>query len=36
MPSRTDVAKLLAEVEAWCRPNGPLDDVTILGLEWRA
>jgi phosphoserine phosphatase RsbU/P len=30
------VAGLLAEVETWCRPNGPLDDVTILGLEWRA
>ena len=29
------VAGLLAAVEAWCTPNGPLDDVTILGLEWR-
>jgi sigma-B regulation protein RsbU (phosphoserine phosphatase) len=29
------VASLLAEVEAWCVPNGPLDDVSILGLEWQ-
>ncbi|MEY3204800.1 MAG: hypothetical protein RLZZ21_1131, partial [Planctomycetota bacterium] len=24
-----------AAVEAWCQPKGPLDDVSILGLEWR-
>ncbi|HEX7379302.1 MAG TPA: SpoIIE family protein phosphatase [Pirellulales bacterium] len=24
---------LLAEVSDWCQPNGPLDDVSILGLE---
>jgi sigma-B regulation protein RsbU (phosphoserine phosphatase) len=30
----TTVASLLAAVEAWCVPNGPLDDVSILGLEW--
>jgi sigma-B regulation protein RsbU (phosphoserine phosphatase) len=29
------VAGLLEAVEQWCRPNGPLDDVSILGLEWR-
>jgi len=29
------VAGLLETVEQWCRPNGPLDDVSILGLEWR-
>ncbi len=29
------VARLLAAVESWCVPAGPLDDVTILGLEWR-
>ena len=29
------VAGLLAAVEEWCRPNGPLDDVSILGIEWR-
>jgi len=30
----TSVASLLAAVEEWCRPAGPLDDVTILGIEW--
>jgi sigma-B regulation protein RsbU (phosphoserine phosphatase) len=34
-PLDESVAGLLAAVEAWCRPAGPLDDVTILGLEWR-
>jgi sigma-B regulation protein RsbU (phosphoserine phosphatase) len=29
------VAGLLTAVETWCEPNGPLDDVTILGVEWR-
>ncbi len=27
----TGVNELFAGVEVWCRPNGPLDDVTILG-----
>jgi sigma-B regulation protein RsbU (phosphoserine phosphatase) len=31
----TSVASLLSAVEAWCRPKGPLDDVTILGVEWK-
>jgi sigma-B regulation protein RsbU (phosphoserine phosphatase) len=34
-PLDESVAGLLAAVETWCRPAGPLDDVTILGLEWR-
>mgnify|MGYP006275255759 CR=1 FL=1 len=34
-PLDESVAGLLAAVEEWCRPAGPLDDVTILGLEWR-
>jgi sigma-B regulation protein RsbU (phosphoserine phosphatase) len=34
-PLDAAVAGLLAEVEAWCRPAGPLDDISILGLEWR-
>jgi sigma-B regulation protein RsbU (phosphoserine phosphatase) len=34
-PLDESVAGLLTAVEEWCRPNGPLDDVTILGLEWR-
>ena len=34
-PLEASVARLLAAVEEWCRPNGPLDDVSILGLEWR-
>jgi sigma-B regulation protein RsbU (phosphoserine phosphatase) len=29
------VAGLLTAVEEWCRPNGPLDDISILGMEWR-
>ena len=29
------VADLLTAVEDWCRPKGPLDDVTILGVEWK-
>jgi hypothetical protein len=29
------VAGLLEAVEEWCRPAGPLDDVTILGVEWK-
>jgi len=34
-PLAQSVSDLLAAVEAWCRPVGPLDDVTILGVEWR-
>ena len=34
-PLDETVAGLLATVEQWCQPNGPLDDVSILGLEWR-
>jgi sigma-B regulation protein RsbU (phosphoserine phosphatase) len=29
------VAGLLGEVETWCQPEGPLDDITILGVEWK-
>jgi sigma-B regulation protein RsbU (phosphoserine phosphatase) len=29
------VARLLDRVETWCRPAGPLDDVSILGVEYR-
>lgn len=35
-PLAPSVAGLLHEVETWCQPNGPLDDITILGVEWRA
>jgi phosphoserine phosphatase RsbU/P len=34
-PLEETVAELLATVEQWCQPAGPLDDVSILGLEWR-
>ena len=34
-PIEAGVKNLLDAVEAWCQPNGPLDDVSILGLEWR-
>ena len=34
-PIAASVADLLAAVEAWCQPKGPLDDVTILGVEWK-
>ena len=29
------VSTLLETVEQWCQPKGPLDDVSILGVEWR-
>jgi len=29
------VKALLQRVEDWCQPIGPLDDVSILGVEWR-
>lgn len=35
LPLEESVASLLAAVETWCQPNGPLDDISILGLEWR-
>ena len=34
-PLDTSVSGLLAAVEQWCVPVGPLDDVTILGVAWR-
>jgi hypothetical protein len=34
-PLEQSVAGLLEAVENWCRPVGPLDDVTILGVEWK-
>jgi len=34
-PLDESVSGLLARVEEWCRPEGPLDDVSILGVEWR-
>ncbi len=34
-PLEASVARLLEAVEEWCRPAGPLDDVTILGVEWK-
>ena len=34
-PLEDSVTGLLARVEEWCRPEGPLDDVSILGIEWR-
>jgi sigma-B regulation protein RsbU (phosphoserine phosphatase) len=34
-PLEETVAGLLETVEQWCQPAGPLDDVSILGLEWR-
>jgi sigma-B regulation protein RsbU (phosphoserine phosphatase) len=34
-PLEESVARLLTAVEEWCRPVGPLDDVSILGVEWK-
>jgi phosphoserine phosphatase RsbU/P len=34
-PIDAGVKGLLEAVETWCQPNGPLDDVSILGVEWR-
>ena len=34
-PLEDSVTGLLSRVEEWCRPEGPLDDVSILGIEWR-
>ena len=34
-PIDVGVSTLLEAVENWCVPNGPLDDVSILGVEWR-
>ena len=33
-PLDKSVAGLLESVERWCQPAGPLDDVSILGVEW--
>jgi len=34
-PLEESVGELLQRVEDWCQPAGPLDDVSILGVEWR-
>jgi sigma-B regulation protein RsbU (phosphoserine phosphatase) len=34
-PIEDGVKGLLEAVEHWCEPEGPLDDVSILGVEWR-
>lgn len=34
-PLDESVKALLQRVEDWCQPIGPLDDVSILGVEWR-
>ncbi len=34
-PLDTSVAELLETIQAWCQPKGPLDDVSILGFEWK-
>ena len=34
-PLEESVGALLQRVEDWCQPIGPLDDVSILGVEWR-
>lgn len=34
-PVDTVVTKLLEAVQTWCQPKGPLDDVSILGVEWQ-
>ena len=34
-PLEASVTGLLESVEKWCNPIGPLDDITILGIEWR-
>jgi len=34
-PLDESVKGLLQRVEDWCQPVGPLDDVSILGIEWR-
>ena len=34
-PLEESVKGLLQRVEDWCSPVGPLDDVSILGIEWR-
>jgi sigma-B regulation protein RsbU (phosphoserine phosphatase) len=34
-PLDTSVGGLLETVRQWCQPKGPLDDVSILGLEWK-
>ena len=34
-PLEESVTGLLKRVEDWCQPNGPLDDVSILGIQWQ-
>jgi sigma-B regulation protein RsbU (phosphoserine phosphatase) len=34
-PLDAGVSELLETIQAWCQPKGPLDDVSILGFEWR-
>jgi sigma-B regulation protein RsbU (phosphoserine phosphatase) len=33
-PVDVNVVRLLESVQTWCQPKGPLDDVSILCLEW--
>jgi len=33
-PLEANVVHLLDAVQTWCLPKGPLDDVSILGIEW--
>jgi len=34
-PLDAGVGELLEAIQAWCQPKGPLDDVSILGFEWK-
>jgi sigma-B regulation protein RsbU (phosphoserine phosphatase) len=34
-PLDAGVGELLESIDTWCQPKGPLDDVSILGFEWR-
>ncbi len=34
-PLDAGVSELLETIQAWCQPKGPLDDVSILGFEWK-
>jgi sigma-B regulation protein RsbU (phosphoserine phosphatase) len=34
-PIEESVQMLMSMVEKWCDPKGPLDDVSILGIEWK-
>ncbi|MEO1991558.1 MAG: fused response regulator/phosphatase [Pirellulales bacterium] len=35
LPLEQSVSGLLETVQQWCQPKGPLDDVSILGVEWQ-